>query len=234
VAGSTSSGEHVDLRRLIEEALPGIKPETADFLFETARTRTVQPDGSVFDQGEPIPLTLVLRGHGVFRRTTIDGQLLATGVANPGDMFGFSAISSTNSPVELVALTECEVCLWKGPEIRRHAAMDAGFALDVIDRFAGFVQSMTENIDGFLHQDARRRVIRILMRHRDLFFAEPAVLSRAELPGLVGTSREMTGRVLRELEREGLIARVGRRGLRLLRPDDLELDARSPRGAADR
>ena len=91
---------------------------------------------------------------------------------------------------------------------------------------------MTEGIDGLLHQNARRRVIRVLLRHRDLFFGEPAVLTRAELPGLVGTSREMTGRVLRELEREGLIARVGRRGLRLLRPDRLELDAQAPARAA--
>jgi CRP-like cAMP-binding protein len=51
------------------------------------------------------------------------------------------------------------------------------------------------------------------------------LLSRAHLPSLVGTSREMTGRVLRELEREGTVARVGRTGLRLLRPDLLDADA---------
>jgi hypothetical protein len=32
----------------------------------------------------------------------------------------------------------------------------------------------------------------------------------------------MTGRVLRQLEREGTIARVGRAGLALLRPERLE------------
>ena len=42
------------------------------------------------------------------------------------------------------------------------------------------------------------------------------------LPELVATSREMTGRVVRDLEREGVIARVGRRGLRLLNPVALE------------
>jgi hypothetical protein len=44
------------------------------------------------------------------------------------------------------------------------------------------------------------------------------------LPALVGTTREMTGRVLRQLEREGTIQRFGRGGLRLLRPDDLNGD----------
>ena len=72
------------------------------------------------------------------------------------------------------------------------------------------LNAAVERIEGFLHQDARRRVLRILARHRELFFNEPAVLSRSHLPGLVGTSREMTGRVLRQLEREGTIERVGR------------------------
>lgn len=35
----------------------------------------------------------------------------------------------------------------------------------------------------------------------------------------------MTTRVLRELEREGTLARVGRSGLELLRPDRLEAGA---------
>jgi hypothetical protein len=37
----------------------------------------------------------------------------------------------------------------------------------------------------------------------------------------VGTSREMTARVLRQLETEGTVERFGRAGLRLLRPDQL-------------
>jgi hypothetical protein len=35
----------------------------------------------------------------------------------------------------------------------------------------------------------------------------------------------MTGRVLRQLEREGTIERFGRAGLRLLRPDQLDTGA---------
>jgi len=82
-----------------------------------------------------------------------------------------------------------------------------------------------ERIEGFLHQDARLRVINILARHRELFFSDPPILTRAHLPGLVGTSREMTGHVLRQLEREGTVARVGRAGLKLLRPDQLKVAA---------
>ena len=45
--------------------------------------------------------------------------------------------------------------------------------------------------------------------------------TRAHLPALVGTSREMTGRVLRRLESEGIIERIGRDRLRVLDADGL-------------
>lgn len=187
--------------------------------------RTVQPGEYIYRQGEPVPLTIILRGYGAARRTTVDGQVLVSGVAPAGHLFGFSGIASAQSSVELVALTECEVAQWPGPEFRALASADSAVALAAIDSMAASLHQTLERIEGFLHQDARRRVLRILARHQDLFFDEPAVLSRAQLPGLVGTSREMTGRVLRQLEREGMIAREGRTGLRLLRPDRLEADA---------
>ena len=78
VAGSTSSGDQIEVRRLIEGALPGASRATTDCLVETAKARIAQPGEAIFRQGERIPLTLIIRGYGVFRRTTIDGQL-------PGD-----------------------------------------------------------------------------------------------------------------------------------------------------
>jgi CRP/FNR family cyclic AMP-dependent transcriptional regulator len=184
----------------------------------------VHPGDHIYRQGEPVPLTIILHGFGAARRTTVDGQLLVSGVAPAGHLFGFSGIASAHSSVELVALTDCEVAQWPGPEFRALASVDPAVALAAIDSMAESLHQTVERIEGFLHQDARRRVLRILARHRDLFFDEPAVLTRAHLPGLVGTSREMTGRVLRQLEREGTLARYGRAGLKLLRPDLLEAD----------
>lgn len=125
-----------------------------------------------------------------------------------------------------------EVALWRGAELRRLVAANHDLAVEVIDRLSSFLNILTEKLDGFLHQDSRRRVVSVLLRHRDLFFSDPPVLSRAHLPGLVGTSREMTGRVLRQLEHEGTVARVGRTGLRLLDPERLEVDARDSARAA--
>ena len=216
-------------RRVIEEliigALPSCRRETIGTLADCARLLIACPEDTIYRQGERVPLTLILRGYGAFRRTTLNGQHLTAGVARSGDLFGFSCISSVPSSVELVALTDCQVVQWPGTEIRELAVHDPGLALDALDSMAAALHAMIERVEGFLHQDARRRVMRILARHQDLFFGDPAVLTRAHLPSLVGTSREMTGRVLRQLERDGTVAREGRVGLRLLRPEHLEAGA---------
>jgi CRP-like cAMP-binding protein len=210
------------LRATLENALHGCRPQTIRSLTELARPRTLRRGDRIYRQGEAVPLTLILRGYGIAQRTTADGQILMSGVAPAGNLFGYSGIHAAPSSVELIAVTDCEVVQWPGSEIRALVVDDPGLALAAIDSMADSLHASVELIEGFLHQDARRRVLRVLAKHRELFFGEPAILDRTHLPGLVGTSREMTRRVLRQLESEGTLVRVGRAGMRLLEPERLD------------
>lgn len=222
-ADAAPTSERSVLRELLVAALPGCGDETIERLIQTARVRSLKAGEHIYRQGEPVPLTLIIEGYGAARRTTVDGKELVSGVAPPGVLFGWSGLAAVPSSVELVALTAGEVGQWRGPDIRALAAADPGLGLAAIDSMAWSLHQTVERIEGFLHQDARQRVVRVLAQYRELFFGEPAVLTRTHLPGLVGTTREMTGRVLRQLEREGTVTRVGRVGLKLLRPDQLEV-----------
>jgi CRP-like cAMP-binding protein len=213
-SGDPRAGD-AEVRTLIDRALPSATTATRAILAQTGRLMRIAPDGLIFRQGEPPPLTLVVRGFGSFRRTTADGGLHIIGLCAPGAMFGYSAIGSVHSTVDAVALTRVHAVQWPGRELRPLVSADSGLALDVIHRLATFVNIATERLDGFVYQDTRRRVLRVLIDYAELFFRDPPILSRGHLPSLVGTTREMTGRVLRGLEAEGLIARVGRRGLAL-------------------
>jgi len=224
-AGVASHDERCDIREPLMRTLPSCRPETIEALIETSRIRSVHAQDAIYRQGEPVPLTLILVGFGTFRRITLSGQDLSSGIARPGVLFGFSCMASVMSSVELVAVTDCRVAQWPGAELRALAVEDPGLAIDAVDSIATSLHAMIERLEGFLHQDARLRVIRILARYQDLFFGDPAILTRAHLPALIGTSREMTGRVLRQLEREGTVRRIGQTGLELLRPDLLEAGA---------
>ena len=209
------------MRELIVPVLPGSRPETIESMVGSARLRTLDPHEPVYRQGDPVELLLILNGHLAFQRTNVSGQHLITGVATTGDLFGFSALAPVQSSVEAVALTRSRVAQWSGSDVRSLALADPFLALDAVNSLAFSLHSVLDRIEGYMHQDSRRRVLRILARHQELFFSDPPVLTRGHLPGLVGTTREMTGSVLRQLEREGVIARVGRSGLRLLRPESL-------------
>jgi CRP-like cAMP-binding protein len=222
--------EATEARPALREALLGplreCRAETIEVMVQTARFRRVPPGETIYWQGEPVPMTLVLDGYGISRRTTTQGQQWFSGVVPPGSFFGYSGVAGSISSVEIVALSECLVAQWPGSEIRHLIRCDVHLGLAAIDSMAASLHAAMESIEGFMHQDARRRVLRILSRYRTLFFGDPPTLSRALLAGLVGTTQEMTRRVLRQLEREGTLVREGRTGLRLLRPDLLEAPAR--------
>ena len=188
----------------------------------TAQVRAFEADDLIWRQGETTQLTQMVAGYGAFRRTTVDGGQHIVSLTALGALFGFSSIASVETSTDLVALTAVRAVMWPGDEIRPLAATDPGLALDVIDRMAHFLLQANERVDSLLYQDTRRRVLRVLTTYGDLFFGHPAVLSRAHLPSLVGTTREMTSRVIRALESEGVVARVGRRGLALLSAEGLQ------------
>jgi CRP-like cAMP-binding protein len=223
-AAETPTTVHDPVRDALVASLPGCRPETIQRLIDRVRVRRVQPGERIYTQGDPVPLTVILEGYAAARRTTIGGKELVSGVAPPGVLFGWSGLASVPSSVELVALTECRVAQWPGPLIRTLATSDTALGLAAIDSMAWSLHQTVERIEGFLHQDARLRVVRVLAQYRELFFGENPVLTRAHLPGLVGTTREMTGKVLRQLERDGTLARVDRNGLKLLRPEQLTLE----------
>lgn len=225
---SERGAEPAELSRIIASAIPNARPDTHLTLAWTARVQSLAAKDVIFRQGEPILLTLMLDGHALFRRMTADGRQLVLGIATRGNMIGYSSISGRRAGVDLVALTEVRVAVWPGHQLRKLATDDLGLATDAIDGLARFIEEITGRLDGVIHQNSRQRVVQVLARYSDLFFGEPAVLSRSHLPSLVGTSREMTSRVIRQLEREDMVARVGRNGLRLLDPARLHEAGTSP------
>jgi CRP-like cAMP-binding protein len=146
-------------------------------------------------------------------------------------------IAGRPSTADAVALSPSRVALWSAKDVSALAAGDAGFAIDLLQHVLFAFEEVVERMDGLLYQNALRRVARVLDQHADILFSDEAGVTRAYLPALVGTSREMTGRVLRQLESDGLVERIGRDRLRLLDASGLALTAGappSPRGSHPR
>ena len=189
--------------------------------------RTFAPGETIVGQGDTSSVALVLDGHVAIRRTTVDGRELIVRIVTRGGLTGFLTLAARPAGGDAVALTSGPAAVWRSAEVRALANTDPGLAIDILDNVLGTFGELVSRLDSLLYQDALRRVARVLDQHAALFFGDRPVLTRAQLPTIVGTSREMTGRVLRILESRNVVARVGRDRLRLLDPEGLAATAGS-------
>jgi CRP-like cAMP-binding protein len=210
-----------DVARVAEKAFPRSRHETRQALVELAEVRGFAAGETVTPQGEETRIVLVIDGYVGLRRTTVDGREVIPRMVSTGELAALMSMARRPAAAEAVALSECQVALWLGIDAQILAAADVGFALDLLDHVLLAFEAVVERLDGLMYQNAARRVARVLEQYSEILFGDSAVLTRAHLPALVGTSREMTGRVLRRLESEGIIQRIGRDRLRLLDADGL-------------
>jgi CRP-like cAMP-binding protein len=212
---------------VIGEAFPHSRTETRRALLVAHGVRRFGVGHTILRQGDDGTLALVLEGHIAVRRTTDDGRQLIVRIVTRGGLASVLPLSARSASADAVALTPGAAAVWRASDVRSLAMGDPGLAVDILDQVLLTFEEVVKRLDGLLHQNALRRVARVLVTHADLFFTEPPVLSRSHLPTLVGTSREMTGRVLRVLESRQIVARVGRDRLHLLNPGGLAATAES-------
>lgn len=216
---STVSGSN--LADALAQAFPQSRPDTRAALVGSAELRTLGADETFIRQGDESSMALVLDGHVAVRRTTVDGRQLIVRIVGRGAFAPILPLAALPAAADAVALTPSSAAVWRGKDVRALATSDPGLAVDILDQALQSLEEVVGRLDTLHHQDALRRVARVLHQRADLFFADPPVLSRAHLPNLVGTSREMTGRMLRLLESQGIVARIERDRLRLLDPAGL-------------
>ena len=211
-----TSADLETVAEVLDETFPGSRPDTRRALILSVEVRTFRARQTVLAQGDDTHFGVVLEGHVGIRRTTVDGRELMPLIASRGQLGPTLPIAGRPSSAELLGLSPGRIALWSSSDVHALAAKDAGFALALLEHVLLAVEEVVERMDGLLYQNAQRRVARVLDQHAEIVFGDQAVVTRSYLPALVGTSREMTGRVLRQLEAEGVVERIGRGRLRLL------------------
>ena len=216
---------------VLGEAFSHGRAETRTALVAAASVRLFEPGETILRQGDESSLTLILDGHVATRRTGDDGREIILRIVPPGELGLILPLAGRPASADAFALTSSAVARWPVAEVRALATADSGLALDLLDATLAIFETVVDMLDGLQYHDATRRVARVLHVHAGLFSSEPTVLTRGHLPMLVGTSREMTGRVLRVLESRRLVARVGRNRLVVLDPVGLAAAAQNGRAS---
>ena len=137
---------------------------------------------------------------------------------NPGDFFGEMGLFGENvsRAAWVVARQSCTIAEMTYAEFRRLAKEDADILFALASQMAARLRETNRKVMDLAYVDVTGRIAHTLLqltKHPDAMTHPDGMqirITRQELAKMVGCSREMAGRVLKELEAEGLLTARGK------------------------
>ncbi len=157
-------------------------------------------------------------------RAARQGPFAAALIAGPGYLGGGHSISDPGAEAlyDLVSLSDGTWATWDPRFVRGLALQDAGLAVDLLDQSSDFTVVLNMRLDERSFESARGRMAAILTRYGKAIFDTPhPVAQRTDLAAMIGVSRGMMYRTLRELEADGLVKRERSGGIKILDEEGL-------------
>ena len=195
-----------------------IIPNLDQFLANCHRRKYPAKSTIIYAGDESDALYYILKGSVTVMIEDDDGREMIMAYLNEGDFFGemglFEADPSRSAWVK--AKTECEVAEVSYPKFRQLAREDAEILFAVSAQIAGRLRATTRKVGDLAFLDVTGRVAGTLldlckqpdaMTHPD---GMQIKVTRQEIGRIVGCSREMVGRVVKNLEEQGLVSVKGK------------------------
>lgn len=212
------------LRDILADLLPSATDASVGRLAAAGRDCDFVRRDRVLSVDDAPHLVLVLDGHLGTWRSDAEGRSQLVALNGPGEFAALSALSPRATSMDVVALDRGRAGLWDPAEVRALARGDAGLAADLLDLALRAGDRLATRLEHVTFDSVSRRLARLLWQRRELLFdPRRPLLSRPQLAELAGATREMTDRVIRDLEAQGIVARTGTTGLVLLEPHALHL-----------
>ena len=195
-----------------------IIPNLDHFLANCHRRKYPAKSTIIYAGDESDALYYILKGSVTVMIEDDDGREMIMAYLNEGDFFGEMGLFETDPSRSawVKAKTECEVAEVSYAKFRQMAREDADILFAVSAQIAGRLRATTRKVGDLAFLDVTGRVAGTLL---DLCKQPDAMThpdgmqikgTRQEIGRIVGCSREMVGRVLKNLEEQGLVSVKGK------------------------
>lgn len=172
------------------------------------RERHVQRGEILFFEGEPGErLYYIQSGRVKVFKTSADGKEQVLRIFHAGETFNdVPVFDGGPNPASAMVLEEGAVYALRREDVRQLLANHPAIALSVIQVLASRLRYMVGVVEDLSFKHVSARVAKALLLHSaEIEGKTTHRLTQQELAALVGTAREVLGRVLKALEQEGAI-----------------------------
>ncbi|MAR90649.1 MAG: cAMP-activated global transcriptional regulator CRP [Pseudomonadota bacterium] len=193
-------------------------PDTEHFLANCHRRKYPAKSTLIYAGDDSDALYYIIKGTVMVVIEDDDGREMIMAYLNEGDFFGEMGLfdEAAGRSAWIRAKTECEVAEISYSKFKQLAKEDADILFAVSAQIAGRLRATTRKVGDLAFLDVTGRVARTLidlckqpeaMTHPD---GMQIKITRQEIGRIVGCSREMVGRVLKNLEEQKLIQVKGK------------------------
>lgn len=193
-------------------------PDIDNFLAQCHRRKYPAKSTLIYAGDESDALYYIIKGTVTVIIEDDDGREMIMAYLNEGDFFGEMGLfdHEANRSAWIKAKTECEVAEISYSKFKELSNEDADILYAVSAQIAGRLRATTRKVGDLAFLDVTGRVARTLidlckqpeaMTHPD---GMQIKITRQEIGRIVGCSREMVGRVLKNLEVQGLVSVKGK------------------------
>lgn len=186
-----------------------LDPDGLQALADIATRRSYKRNSVIIHQGDDTnTMFILIQGNMRVYVEDEQGKQLTVRMLNPGDSFGEVALVGEFPRTASVATqTDCVVAAFTRSNYIAFLRQHPDIVLALAKNLANLVRDTTEELSSIALSDVYGRIAHILEKYaeqRDGTKRVPRFTHR-EIAGMIGSSREMVSKVLKELENAGHI-----------------------------
>jgi CRP/FNR family transcriptional regulator, cyclic AMP receptor protein len=218
----------------VHPALGTLSEQGRRTLLRWSRIRTLKRREVICRQGDPATtVILVLEGYLKLSVSLPDGAEVFLDIAAPGECAGeMAALDRLTHDADFTALSPCRLLIIDGRQFWRAFEGRPEASMAIVRLAADRLRRTTAQVVGLGGQTAAARLAKVLLRLASLASPVPLQLSQGELGVMIGASREVVNKQLRDWRDAGWIQMTGGivtsiepTALALIAGDDAEQDA---------
>jgi len=192
----------------------GLGEDELQTLFDHAAIRKFPKNTIIIHDGdESDSLYIIVSGKVKVFLTDDQGKEVILNFQEVGEYFGEVALlDQIRRSASVVTLVPSQLLVITRQDFMRCLSMHPEIALRMMKGLTNRLRDLTDEVKSLALMDVYGRIARTLLKMAEEHDGQLLIaqLSRKDLANMVGSSREMVSRVLRELERKGHIKMQGK------------------------